>query len=91
MPSNYQKDPSAKLDYMVDWTKWLTREADVISTSTWVVPAGITGEDASNDTLTTTIWISGGTVGTYYTFTNRIQTTTGRINDRSFDILVRNQ
>lgn len=83
---SFSKDPDAKLDYTVDWTKWLA--GDTISKSEWIVPDGLNGEDDSNTSTTATIWLSGGTAGHEYTVTNRITTAAGRVNDRSFKILV---
>ena len=80
------KDPDATLDYQVDWSAWLG--ADTISTSTWVVPSGITKVVDSKTTTTATIWLSGGTIGTLYQVTNRIVTALGRTDDRSLEIMV---
>jgi hypothetical protein len=70
------KDPDAVLDYQVDWSAWLG--VDTISTSTWVVPTGITKNSDTKTTTTATIWLRGGTAGTLYLVTNRIVTAGGR-------------
>lgn len=77
------------LDYTVDWTKWLDEVEDTIATSTWIVPTGLTKVTETNTTKLATVWLSGGTVGTNYTVTNRITTVGGRIDDRSITIRVR--
>lgn len=60
------KTPSDSLDYIIDWSAWL--ESDTISTSTFVVPPGLTAAAAATNTTTTsTAWISGGEVGQVYT------------------------
>jgi hypothetical protein len=84
--TQYIKDPNATLDYKVDWSAWLG--ADTISTSSWIVPSGITQTTASNTATTGTIWLSGGTEGRTYQITHRIVTTAGRTDDRSFLIKV---
>lgn len=85
----FTKDPDAVLDYGFDWgTNWLAT-GETIATSTWVVPTGITEDSATKTTLTTTIWLSGGTVNTTYEFTNRIITSAGRTDDRSFKVRIR--
>jgi hypothetical protein len=81
------KDPSAILDYQVDWTPWLNG-ADSITTSTWVVPTGLTLQAESNDAAIATAWISGGTAGQTYRMVNRIVTTGGRTDERSIHITV---
>ena len=81
MPDRFLKDPNAVLDYVNDWSEWLG--TDTISTSTWVVPTGITKDSDSKTDTSTTIWLSGGTAGTRYTVVNRIVTVGGRTEDRS--------
>lgn len=75
------KDPDEVLDYEMDWSARVL--TDTIATSTWIVPTGITKNSDSHTTTTTTIWLSGGTAGTTYTFTNRIITAGGRTMDDS--------
>lgn len=89
MPS-YIKDPNAVLDYGFDWSSWLAT-GETISTSTWVVPTGITKDSDSKTTTTTTIWLSGGTDGENYDVVNRIVTSAGRTDDRAITIKVRNR
>jgi len=85
---NSTKDPQAVLDYTIDWTKWLDEAGDAIATSTWIVPTGLTKVTETNTTKLATVWLSGGTVGTNYTVTNRITTAAGRTDDRSITIRV---
>lgn len=80
------KDPDEGIDFGIDWTPVIGD--DTINTSEWIgpVPAGITvgtGPKApSINGKVTTIWLSGGTVGVEYRFTNRIVTLGGRTFDR---------
>lgn len=61
-------------DFTFDWSDLLLT-GESISTSTWVAGAvGITIETYSNTTTTTTVWLSGGTAGETYKFTNPITT-----------------
>lgn len=88
MIPQYVKDPSAKKDYTLDWSDWL-ESGDEISTSTWTVPTGITKNSDSKTEDTTTIWLSGGTAGSYYLCTNHIVTTPGgREEEQSILILI---
>ena len=89
MPSYFEKDPSAILDYQVNWTDWLT--TDTIASSTWTVPDGITKVTDVTDDTKATIWLSGGTVGKRYTITNRIVTAGGRQDERSITIKIVNK
>jgi hypothetical protein len=80
------KDPAAILDYSLDWSDWLG--SDVISTSTWSVPAGLTLEDSQADAQATTIWVSGGTNGVAYACRNTVVTAAGRTNVRTLTVTV---
>ncbi len=82
----FTKDPNAVLDYSVDWSRWL--DGDTIATSVWTVPAGLTKVSDTNTTTKTTAWLSGGAADQSYTVTNRITTTGGRTEDRSFILKV---
>ena len=89
MPQSHRKDPDAVLDYSIDWSDWLTG-SEVIATSTWTVPSGITKDsDSNNDTLTV-IWLSGGTAGVTYRLVNHIKTDSSpvREEDRSISIYI---
>ena len=82
----FLKDQNAILDYRIDWSLWL--DGDTISTSTWTLESGITkATDTFTDTITT-IWLSGGTLGTTYTVSNRITTANGRTEDRTIEVSV---
>lgn len=89
MATTFTKDPNATLDYEIDWAAWL--DGDTISTSTWIVPSGITDGTKSNTSTTTTIWLSGGAAGERYRITNRITTAGGRTDDRSITVRVANK
>ena len=86
MAKLFIKDPDATLDYIIDWSDWLG--TDTISASTWTVPGGITKESDSNTTTTSTIWLSGGAMGTIYEVINHITTLGGRENDHTLKILI---
>jgi len=80
----FAKDPHAVLDYTIDWTRWLA--GDQIAASEWLVPSGLTKLADSKTATLATVWLSGGTAGESYAVTNRITTTGGRTEDRSFNI-----
>lgn len=79
------KDPDSTVDYQIDWSQWLGG-SDTILTSTWQVPTGLTYESDSRTTTTTTVWVSGGTVGAVYPLTCRVTTAQGRITDRTIHV-----
>jgi len=83
--TTYQKDKSGKLDYTIDWSDWLN--GDIIASSTWTVPSDLTQVSAGIDSpaTTTTIWLTGGTLGSFHKVSNKITTNTSpqRIATRS--------
>lgn len=81
------KDPDEVLDYNIDWSGRLG--IDTILTSTWFPPVGITDEEEESTTTLTTIWLSGGTVGTTYAFLNRITTAGGRTMDQTVNLKIK--
>jgi hypothetical protein len=85
--ASFLKDPNEVLDFQISWLSWLGA-SETISTSTWVVPAGITKDSDTSNTTSATIWLSSGTSGAQYTVTNRIVTNQGRTRDQSLLIQV---
>lgn len=82
----FTKDPEAVLDYSIDWSRWLA--GDQIATSNWTVPGGLEKVSDAQTSTKTTVWLSAGTIGESYTVTNRITTSGGRTDDRSFLVKV---
>lgn len=93
MPRRFVKDPSAVLDYSIDWSDYLSSVSpeDTISTSTWSVDNGITIDSSDNSDSVTTVWLSGGTRRRRYRCTNNIVTAGGRTDERSIVIYVQDR
>lgn len=72
--ATFEKDPDAVLDYKINWAPFLP-EGTTIETSVWTVDptegAPTIESDFAGDTETG-IWLSGGTVGSAYKFTNHV-------------------
>lgn len=83
------KDENETLDYVIDWSDRL--DDDTISLSAWTLPSGITQASALYDNTTTTIWLSGGTLGSTYDILNRITTAAGRTMDQTVRIKIANK
>lgn len=86
------KDPNDKVDYAVNWRKYLTKVGDTIQSSTWpvITPDGLTVLATTHDTMRGIIKVEGGVAGTRYRLTNRIVTTPGaRQRDKTIEIRVR--
>ena len=87
--ASFIKDPDSTLDYRIDWKLWL--DGDIITQSSWIVPAGLALETSVFEDLFTTVWLSGGTLNTSYEVVNRISTQSGRIEDRTITIKIRSK
>lgn len=70
------KDPNEKLDYTVDVTNWLN-QGDAIATATWAVPSPLVKVNEANTTTTSTVVVSGGTLGQTYELVCTIDTAAG--------------
>ena len=79
----FLKDPDAVLDYAFDWSSWLD-EDETIGDYTITVASGITVDSDSESSGIVTVWLSGGTAGDTYLIACAIETSDGRIDERSF-------
>lgn len=84
------KDPQDVQDFQWKWAERLA-DAETITSSTFIVPTGLTKDSDSHDTTTATVWLSGGTAGETYAVTNRVVTDQGRTWDWSERVQVRNR
>jgi hypothetical protein len=86
------KDPDAVLDYANDWSDGYLAAGETVLTSGWVVDVGsdtqllITATSLASPITSATV--SGGTVGQIYALRNRITTSGGRTEDRTWIIRV---
>jgi hypothetical protein len=79
-PVVLEQTPASILDYTINWAA-RGIGTDTVATSSWAItPADLSGTSPppSFTATTTTVWLSGGTVGVYYTVTNTIITAGGR-------------
>jgi|JI9StandDraft_2_1071091.scaffolds.fasta_scaffold880966_1 hypothetical protein len=86
--ATYKKDPNATLDYLFDWSAWLTEVSDTITSVDWVLSSGLTEVSSSNTTTGATIFVSGGILDESETITCRITTVGGRIDDRTITLKI---
>lgn len=83
----YTKDTPEILDYQFDWAANAYLAAgETILTSIITVPTGITINTQTHDTTTSTVWLSGGTIGTTYKLVCTITTNQGRTCVRHLNI-----
>lgn len=80
------KDPSATLDYSVDWGSDYLAD-DVLTESSWTVspaePGGVSIVSNGFDLKSSTVTVGGGNVGRIYRLTNYVVTAAGREDSRS--------
>lgn len=94
------KDPSAILDYTIDWSARLLAGEESIVSVEWFITgpddALVLGEDdraPTNDATSATCWLIGGTAGARYELVCRITTasTPSRVhNDFTIPIVIAN-
>jgi hypothetical protein len=79
------KDPNAVLDYTFDWTAWLTGGDFIISIAPAIDSSPTTAAIVASfhDTTHVTLWVAGGTVGEKVALRCRISTASGRTDDRT--------
>ena len=102
MTDRYPKDPEAKLDYQFKWSDWLdptTDPTERIASYTITVPTGMTLESSAiTDGVNkdgvempasrVTVWLSAGLGGEVCRVECLINTTHGRVDERSIWITV---
>jgi hypothetical protein len=81
-------DPEALLDYVFDWSLWLSAGETIISATVTADP-GITIGDVVTADGKVTVWLSGGTVNTRYKVYCSIVTSDSREDTRHMTISVR--
>lgn len=89
------KDPTAELQYGMDWKEWLEL-GDTIVTTDWTVEttgtsvALVASSGGQLDSVAL-VTITGGTVGEIYTVRNTIETQQGYVDSRRFRIRVQDR
>lgn len=83
------KDPLAVLDYLFDWTDWLSGDGDTIAAHNVTIAGGTVAIDSSSRTTTgVTVWLSGGALGEVCILDCHITTAGGRQDSRKMEIHV---
>jgi hypothetical protein len=90
------KDSEATLDYILDWSQWLSK-GDTISLSNWSVTVDsgdsnpVTIEQQTFSTKQSVVWVSGGNSERHYKLINTITTMQGRTDQRSLFLSIRDR
>jgi hypothetical protein len=87
----FAKDPTSDVDYSFDWAAWLADGETIISANWSVTPDSTDGLQLHSPTeggAQRGIHVSGGTAGQRYRLSCRIETSVGRIGERSLTLRV---
>ena len=89
--TDFVKTPDAVTLHGFNWATWLG--TDTIASSSWAVEdtGDITIDSHSNDTTTTAVWLTGGTLGTRYEVTNTIVTAAGATEERTLKVSMKDR
>jgi len=83
----FEKAPSEKLDYIFDWSDWLSEGENIVSYM--VIPeTGITIDNHSQEENRVIVWISEGKLNETYSISCLITTSENRIAQRTMDIRI---
>lgn len=88
------KDPSERLDFVLDLINIMTIDEDTISAHDVALPATPTGLTLDTDQHTDTeviAWLSAGTAGSDYPVVFQATTIGGRVHERTLLVRVRNR
>lgn len=83
------KDPDAVLDYAFDMSLWLETGETILTGEVVVEEGDVVIDSVIVGPVSVVAWLSGGTLGTTAELRCRVETTEGRIDDRSMTILIR--
>ena len=86
------KDPDEVLDYQFDWTERL-EVGETLTSSAFTIAEGTVTKDSQTyaPSGTSTVWLSGGTLGEKCLITNRVTTSAGRTYDESAHLRIRSK
>lgn len=83
------KDPAAVLDYGMDWTDWLDEGETIVGlAAVSALPAGLVITAVEHADNVVSFRVGGGQLGQTYIITCRINTSIGRIDERSLRLPV---
>lgn len=77
------KDPAAVLDHGMDWSAWLDEGETITAQTVVAVPVGLTIAAVAQANGIVSWRVSGGTLGQDYIATCRVNTSLGRVDERS--------
>lgn len=79
-------DPEAHKDFTLDWSRWLGDDRIVLSV--WIVEEGLIASAPAASDTTATVWLTPNETSGVFRVRNRITTAEGRIDVRSFRLVI---
>lgn len=90
MEAIFYKDPTAVLDFAMDWAStWLATSESISTYEATYDGSGLTISTYSESSGIVTVWLAGGYAGSDYRVSIRIGTDASRIDERTFMVKVR--
>lgn len=86
--TTFSLDPDANLDFAQDWSAWLADGETIISQTVTASSANVTVGTVTATSTVVTAWLSAGVDGSVVQVTYHIETSQGRIDDRTLTIRV---
>lgn len=83
------KRPDERLDYAVDFSRWLPAGDSVVSSVNTITGSEATIDAAEVSGTSVTLWIEGGVDGETYTVSVEATTAQGRVKELCFRLRVR--
>lgn len=91
MEAVFFKDPTAVLDYAMDWATWLGTAENISTYAITPDSSLITVSTHAQSSGVVTAWLTGGSAGSNHTIAIRIETDASRVDERSFMLKIRNR
>ncbi len=84
-----QKDPDSIEDFVLDWATNIG--TDTISSASWAVTGGLVVDSSSATSTTTTVRLSGGTLGQIARATCTVTLASGQVRDQTIQLMISEQ
>jgi hypothetical protein len=88
MLGSVRKRDDDRLDYDVDYSKWLTDDDSITGANAVADSADIVVEGVEIHGVVVKVWLSGGIVGASYSINVTATTTLGRIKEVTFNLRI---
>ncbi|MNN93971.1 hypothetical protein D3C81_2125160 [compost metagenome] len=88
MLGTVRKRDDDRLDYDVDFSKWLSSGDSITEATAVATPDGLTLDPATFSGTTVKVWLAGGTTGASYDVDVTVTTAQGRVKEVTFNLRI---